>query len=260
MKKTLLFVIILSFIVPILTLAGPKYGEKDILLSILKDTGGEFLEGDMSINGALLKEFLHENDLKVLAEDIRVKLDLSGKETDPNNLYFENEGDYFAKEEIFDEYYGQINYYGYDKDENPMTIVISSYENNGIGETYLYINLIKKNNFSEIDDIIKKIESIYNSFDQQLEITTCIIGTYDGKLDEKIVQNKGIKALKNVKGKVVEEYKDDYLLSYTAYTPKIEKHIIVGNKKINLNLAIRYNDYEDRTYIWIGTPIIATGY
>ncbi|OZV13462.1 hypothetical protein CIW83_04260 [Tissierella sp. P1] len=50
------------------------------------------------------------------------------------------------------------------------------------------------------------------------------------------------------------------LVSYTAYTPLIESSIFSGEKKVNLNLAIRYNENEDKTYIWIGTPIITTGY
>ena len=29
---------------------------------------------------------------------------------------------------------------------------------------------------------------------------------------------------------------------------------------MNLNIAIRYNEYEEKTYIWIGTPIITIGY
>jgi hypothetical protein len=29
---------------------------------------------------------------------------------------------------------------------------------------------------------------------------------------------------------------------------------------MNLNIGIRFNEYEGKTYIWIGTPIIAIGY
>lgn len=260
MKKTLLFVIILSFIIPVLTLAGPKYEEKDILLSLLKDMEGEFLEGDIVINGTLTKEFMDENRLKVLGQDIKNKLGLLGEEIDPNMMDLDLEGNFYAKEEIFDIGYNQINYYGYENNQNPLTIILSSYDNGERGETYLYINLIKREHFFGIDDIIKKVRSIFDLFEQPLEITTCIIGSFDGKLDEKSINNKGIKALKSVKGKIVEEYKDDYLLSYTAYTPIIEKYLEIGNKKVNLNLAIRYNEYEDKTYIWIGTPIITTGY
>ncbi|HNU80805.1 MAG TPA: YwmB family TATA-box binding protein [Bacillota bacterium] len=30
--------------------------------------------------------------------------------------------------------------------------------------------------------------------------------------------------------------------------------------KVNVQLAMRYSSYDDRTYIWIGTPLIPMGY
>ena len=50
------------------------------------------------------------------------------------------------------------------------------------------------------------------------------------------------------------------ITSYTVFTPYIDNYIFFFRKRVNLNLAIRYNEYENRTYIWIGTPIITTGY
>jgi len=35
---------------------------------------------------------------------------------------------------------------------------------------------------------------------------------------------------------------------------------MVNGKKVNMNLAIRYNSYEDRTYIWLATPVITVEY
>ena len=93
-----------------------------------------------------------------------------------------------------------------------------------------------------------------------VNITTCVIGTFDGYVDLKENEKKVVEAAKMVKGKIVEEYKEDSLLSFSIFTPYIEEYIYTGSNKMNLNIALRYNEYEDKTYIWIGTPIITIGY
>ncbi|MGJ0846922.1 TATA-box binding [Tissierella praeacuta DSM 18095] len=261
MKKFILFAIILSLLVPTLTMAGKKHSEKDVLEGILKEFNGEFLEGDLNMGGVLLDEFISKEEIESLVERVKISLGIVGEEVDINK-FTENEGKYYYSETIYEEGFNHMSVYGYDIHRNPITIGISSYLDSELtnGETTLFINLIKdKQNFS-INGIIEKIEGIFKDYGKSLEITTCIIGTIEGQL-EKMDLNKAVaKAMRKFKGKVVEEYTDESIFSYTAYTPLIESFIFSGEKKINLNLAIRYNEYEDKNYIWIGTPIITTGY
>lgn len=67
-------------------------------------------------------------------------------------------------------------------------------------------------------------------------------------------------AIYKIKGEIVDKYMDGNLISYTAYTDNIDKKIFAGKDRINLNIALRYNEYDDQTLIWIGTPIITSGY
>lgn len=259
MKKIILFVIILLCLIPMLTQAEEKQNQEVLLLSILDTIGGEYLEGDISANGLLFEKFLQEKELNLIGENIIKSIGLVGKESGINT----GEKDYYyVKETISDEEYKQLNYFGFDKDRNPLTIILSSYfnEEKTKGETYLYINLIKKEHFLEINDIICKIENIFMSYEKKAEITTCIIGGFDGKFTEKDIEEKFIKAIHNVNGKIVDVYKDEQMISYTAYTDYIENNILAGEDKINLNVAIRYNEYDNNTLIWIGTPIITSGY
>lgn len=246
MKKILLLAIIISLLIPILTVADKDYTEKDILIKMLKDLGGELQEGDTSINGVLLNEFLNKEKLNILVDDMLVKI----------GLIEEN------REEIYGEGYSQINIYSYDDYKNPITLIISSYsdEDSKMNETYLYLNLINKEQFLANNDIIEKVENIFKEYQSFIEITTSIIGFIEGNAMNNEIESKAIRSLRKLKGETVDSFKDINLLSYTAYTPHIVKNISIDKKKINLNLAIRYNDYEDKTFIWIGTPIITSGY
>ena len=64
----------------------------------------------------------------------------------------------------------------------------------------------------------------------------------------------------DVKGRVVEKYEEDGIVSYSIFSPLIDEYIYTGNRKMNLNIALRYSELENKTYILIGTPIITIGY
>lgn len=259
MKKIILFAIIFICLLPVLTSANDLSAENDILLTILKDMNGELLEGDFSANGLLIERFLSEEELDNLGEDIVEYLDLQSLENAKNTEKTRNG---YVVEKIIENSYRQINYFGTDKNDNPMTIILSSYlnEESNKGQTYLYINLIKKEQFNKINDIIVKVKYLFEKYEKNVEITTCLVGYINGKLSETDIDKLSRKTLHKLDCKIVDVYKDSQLVSYTAYTNRIEEYIIAGEDRINLNVALRYNEYDDQTLIWIGTPIITSGY
>lgn len=261
-KRLILFAIILSLLIPVLSIAGKKHTESEVLALMLKELNGQFLEGDLNMGGIILDEFISKESVESIGEEVMYTLGLVGEELDSNRDNEDLEGKYYSKESIYDENFNHLAIYGYDVDKNPITIMISSYLSPDYdnGETTLFINLIKSGKTFNISGIMERIESIFNKFNKPVEITTCIIGTIEGKLKEADLKKSVTKSMKKVKGKIVEEYFDSSISSYTAFTPLIENSIFSGEKKVNLNLAIRYNEYENKTYIWIGTPIITTGY
>lgn len=104
------------------------------------------------------------------------------------------------------------------------------------------------------------MEKIFDEYGKPVNITTCVIGTFDGYMDLRENEKRILGVARAIKGKIVEEYKEDGVLSLSIFTPYIEEYVFTGNKKMNMNIAVRFNEYEDRTYIWIGTPIITVGY
>lgn len=262
MKKIVLFAIIVTLLIPAFSMAGKNHNENDILVQMLKNLKGEYLEGDLNMGGVILEEFISMEEMDILAEQIKDIIGVLGEEIEQSRDISDLEGKYFVKDNIYSEGFNQISIYGYDFEENPITIMISSYlsPDTNNGETTLFINLIKKEKNFNINGIIEKIDNIFKEYNKPVDITTCVIGTIQGKPDNDVLKRSIFKTIKKSKGKVVEEYIDPSIVSYMLYTPLIENAIFSGEKKVNLNLAIRYNEYEDKTYIWIGTPIITTGY
>lgn len=260
--KLLLTGIILTFLFNTNIIAEDKFDDGQVLRNILQDFHGDEIEEDTSFNGEIIDEFLGREDMLKLAYNIKDQIALVGEEIDP---YIENHNlpeEFFIKEEIFEKNYGQVSYSGFDKDKNYLEIFLTSYldEEMDIEETYLYINCVKTEEFSKKNDSLDKIKGIFNEFTPNVEITTCITGAFSGDLGYNNVEEKIKSISEEYKIETLEYFLDDNLYSYTMYTPLIEKFLLIDKKKINLNLAIRYNVYEDKTYIMIGTPIIANGY
>lgn len=247
MKRTIAMILILILVlVPTFIQANNTKDQEEIIATILDDLDGSFIKGDISANQKIYQKFLELDVLEGIGYNIEENLEMI--EIDKLTQNEKN--------------YNQINFYGYDMDNNQITIILSSYFNEEIdeGQTYLYINFLNKEQFLNIDGIMDNVEYIFNNYGVDAEIATNIEGTIDGKIDFNEYQNRIEKSIEDIDGSILETYENDNLISYNAYTSSIEDYIIIGKDKMNLNIAIRCNKTDDRTVIYIGTPIIAGGY
>lgn len=262
MKKLLILGIIILILLPVLTMADKATEEIDVLKNLLIDLGADHYETDLVFNGSLMKKFIKEKEINEIGERILKKLDIKGYEVDPLVNQDKELGQVYYKQIIFEDNYSQVSYSGYDDDNNLISIYLSSYlyDANSKGETYLCINIVKKDDFLNKNGIMDKIESIYKEYDSIMDTTFCLIGTIKGEHSREKLSKNMNNAIREIKGQIISEFEDDMILSYTVFTPNIEKTLTIDEKKINLNLAMRYNEYEDITYLWIGTPIITIGY
>jgi len=126
-------------------------------------------------------------------------------------------------------------------------------------QTYLVVNVSGKN-FDKYAEYGQKVQEAVLSFGGETKITSCITGTFNGKLDEvkqeQILEN--IYACLKISDKQI--LKDEYAFSLMGYSPLFAKGIEIFNKSYNVNIAMRYNEEDDRTYIWLGTPVISLEY
>ena len=67
--------------------------------------------------------------------------------------------------------------------------------------------------------------------------------------------------LYNMNAKEIDKMEDDNLISVTAYSNLLtENDLDYLDNKINLNIGIRYSENEDKTLIYMATPIIKLDY
>jgi hypothetical protein len=259
-KRFLLICIILSMGMVNFGECREEIDDEDIILQSMENIGASFLEEDISMGGEINQRILTEKEIRILGKEMKNEMGIVGEKVDENMYLPEAEKKSYVEKLIAEEKSIQLLIWGKDKNENSALINISTYETEKGGETYLFLNKVKKSNNEYYDDIKLKMEGIFKKFDSEAEITTCVIGTFNGKLNRQSQEKKIDEALKYIKGNVVEKYSDESLISVSAFSPVLGKYIFSGNKKMNYNISMRYNEYEDKTYIWIGMPIIILEY
>lgn len=127
-------------------------------------------------------------------------------------------------------------------------------------ESYISLKVTEDLSSSGLKASREKALQVFKKYGIEPRINSCITGSYDGKLGYNQLNEVCAKVFKQADARKVEGMRDDKLISVSAYSPSINRFIEVNNKKVNLNLAIRYNSYEDKTYIWLATPVITIEY
>ena len=223
-----------------------KLTNEDILIKAFKKTDSNFKSFNINYRGVLSSKFTNIEDLRQTTEDISKSIGLIK----------------INSEEIEETNMNQVTTYAQDDSERNITIVAYSFfdEQSQKGETTIFVDISETNKYEELDEMISKLSHTLKKYDTNVEITSCIVGTFEGKLESDYKMGKIEQIVNLTKGKLVESLIDPSITSVSLYSEYIDRYIFSGDKKMNLNISMRYNEYENKTYMLIGTPIITTGY
>lgn len=126
-------------------------------------------------------------------------------------------------------------------------------------ETYLSINLDDlpmENSQAQRD----KLLNIFNYFQVIPAINETAICYLPGYLTVPNQEQIVYSIFDKVNGIIVEGIKDEVLVSYSGFIPGFSDSVEVAGKKININIASRYHNIDDKTYLYMGTPLIHCQY
>lgn len=147
---------------------------------------------------------------------------------------------------------------GFTEDGVKITAMASIVGNkSGAGDKYITIDATDTVNGSALL-LRDKIESVFSKYGLKAVVNSCITGTYDGNLQDAQLENICRKILNDSDAKKVDSIRQDNIISVSAFSPMIEDKLSIDGKNINLSLAIRYNKIEDKTYLWVATPVVNT--
>ncbi len=129
-----------------------------------------------------------------------------------------------------------------------------------VGGTYLLIHLKEEGGGRKVLQAGERLEQSLLRYDIAGELTLDLLGYLPEKLSATERQNMAEVLLAFCGGEVVEGIASTELVSLTGYTPLINQYLSLEGKKININIALRYDGYRNKTLLRVGIPIIGGGY
>jgi hypothetical protein len=148
--------------------------------------------------------------------------------------------------------------------ETLIKIVSVEQENTaGIVEVnhYLLVNLKIYKNLESIlsyRDLLKKVFNDLKATD--LQTTIQLTGSYKGKLSLEQMNVIADNMINELEGKIAYANRQEDLFTVYAYSGLLDEYVSSVGTKINIHVAINYDEITDSTNVYLGTPVINGGY
>lgn len=149
------------------------------------------------------------------------------------------------------------------KNANSQIKLISCYfseDKNNLTQ-FIRIKLSLKEKLDSILQYKKELEDILEKLgveDSQFYLS--FRGTYKGQLTEEECKTEVDKLLNTLQGKIISQGIVEGNYTTYAYTNLVKDYLTVEDKRVNLNIAFSYDEEENRTNLYIGTPIYNQDY
>lgn len=131
-------------------------------------------------------------------------------------------------------------------------------------EAFHHYIIVRLKLFTNPDSILKYRDVISEVFNElkvsDVQTNMQISSKYNGKLDLDEMNKIADSMIGNLEGKVAYENRDDKLFTIYGYTGLLPEYVSSLGNKINIHVAIHYDEEADSTNVFLGTPVINGGY
>lgn len=234
---------LLLFIIGMFTsYASVKYNNwTDNFIKTFEQTNANFKFYNIKIN-CIVSDITNKNQIENMCTNIVNSLDLK-----TNKIKWKEEND------------NGLKIYAQAQDDSCSVSFTAIKKSNK--EYYIIVDILNNKVYKNIVDIYQTLNDVINKYSNDVDIYLCIAGEYTKNLQlyksNDILEN----ILYNMNAKEIDKMEDDNLISVTAYSNLLtENDLDYLDNKINLNIGIRYSENEDKTLIYMATPIIKLDY
>lgn len=241
--KILTSFFILVFIGIVISYADNKYNnEYDKLVSAFNSTQASFKFYNIKAN-AQINSKISKSDMMDICIEIINNLGL--EETD---IKWEKAWNHQEKQ-----VYAQVNH-----EEKAISISCIKKSDK---EAYIMVDILENKVYKSIVDIYTILENTLSKYTNDIEVNTCISGEYSKKLQIGNYDDIFKKILYNMNAEEIDRVQEENFISITAYSKVLkENYLEYYGHKINLNIGMRYSEDDDKTIIYVATPIIKLDY
>lgn len=125
---------------------------------------------------------------------------------------------------------------------------------------YVYVNITVYNNIDCAGSYRELVEGMFDAMGIQGNVNMNLVGSLEGALNSTEKNELADGLLDRLGAKVVTENRDNDIFTIYAYSKGAGSYITIGGSKINMNIAIGYDEEQDRTKVYLASPINSLDY
>ena len=125
---------------------------------------------------------------------------------------------------------------------------------------YVYVNITVYNNIDCAVSYRELVEGMFDAMGIQGNVNMNLVGSIEGTLNSTEKNELADGLLDRLGAKVVAENRDSDIFTIYAYSKGAGSYITIGGNKINMNIAIGYDEEQDRTKVYLASPINSLDY
>ncbi len=235
--------LVLMLIGIVISYADIKYNnEYETLIKAFNSSQASFKFYNIKAN-APIENDISKNDMRDICVDIVNNLGL-----EESNIKWEENSNNNQNQ-----IYAQV-------DNEGKVISISGVKKSN-NEAYIMVDILDNKVYKSIVDIYTILENILGKYSDNVDINTCISGEYSKKLQISNYDDIFKKILYNMNAREIDRVEEENFVSITAYSKILkDNYLEYFGHKINLNIGMRYSEDDEKTIIYIATPIIKLDY
>jgi hypothetical protein len=126
---------------------------------------------------------------------------------------------------------------------------------------YLVVRLKLYNNLESVLSYRGLLKDIFKELNtKDLQTTMQLTSNYKGKLSLHDMNRIADDMIQNLQGKVAYANRQEDLFTVYAYSGLLDEYVTSLGTKINIHVAINYDEEANSTKVYLGTPVINGGY
>lgn len=254
----------LSIVILLWTAVGAQFLAKKLFLkegdimSAFVTTNSGLMESTLEVTAEYSSQYLTVEDKKSLISYVATGL---GIKIDSEIKTYENEN---RQEVVFEKQAARakttIKVVTIEKGDSTDAFKQSLESTDQVAQYVMVRIIIFEDANNEILRFKNKVEAIYEDLevkDNDVSTTLQLCGAFAGNLLLDTKNKLADNMIKSLEGKIVFENRKDELYTIYAYTGLLKEYITVEKSKINIQVAMSYDETNNCTKIYLATPIIS---
>ena len=141
-----------------------------------------------------------------------------------------------------------------------LRLLLQRMEQEGESVVHLLLTVTQEGEALPLREYALRLPALLGGELKDANRSFCLTGHLEKKLTLEEMEELSNFITRKVGAEQIQSISDGKMISVTGYTPELGDYLRAQNLRINLNLAMRYDEYQGKTVIWAGTPLISRYY